>query len=281
MWEGGERWELRAWGPPAPLPLGSLQPLSQLLQLRMRRQRLSHPGVVHGHEAAGGDSQLYVVVPARSGARCVRKADLFLPTFHILHAPRRETKDQLFNRVRRINLKPHQIQSANKNCLNKRPGTEGGGGGLLATITSFHKTVYPHNLERHLKSLIPIGMKVPVPAGRWAVPSPVPALLGGRRIRGGHWERAETGQLQPECCLKAPSPPFSPSHPLFSPILKGSKMVTRFKAEASKMLHNREDKGGLGALLPNPQPTAVQPPGLGPLPGAAPPLGFGVSPTQC
>lgn len=47
------------------------------------------------------------------------------------------------------------------------------------------------------------------------------------------------------------------------------------------MLHNRQDKGGLGALLPNPRPTAVQPPGLGPLPGAAAPLGFGVSPPRC
>lgn len=46
---------LRSWGrardgssqlgaPPAPLRLGSVQPLSQLLQLRIRRQRLSHPG---------------------------------------------------------------------------------------------------------------------------------------------------------------------------------------------------------------------------------------------
>lgn len=80
----------------------------------------------------------------------------------------------------------------------------------------------------------------------------LPMMLGGRRgARGGHGECAETGQLQPECfsstskprLLSPPNP--SPSHPLFKPVLKGSKMVTRFKAEASKMLHNREDKGGL------------------------------------
>lgn len=65
-------------------------------------------------------------------------------------------------------------------------------------------------------------MKVPVPAGRWAVHSPVPALLGGRSIRGGHWERAETGQLQPECCRRpqSPLPTLLPIPPPIQPDFK-------------------------------------------------------------
>lgn len=72
---------------------------------------------------------------------------------------------------------------------------------------------------------------------------------------GSHWEDIEMGQLQFECfsltskpqLLFHPPPTLPPSpfrsNPLFSLILKGSKMVTRFKAEASKMLNNRPDKG--------------------------------------
>ena len=200
-----------------------------------------------------------------------------MPTFHILHAPRQETKDQLFNGVLRINLKPHQIQSGNKNCPNKRPGTKGGGGGLFATITSFHKTVYPHNLERHLKSLIPTGMKVLVLSKQVDCPgaAALPMVLGGRGgARGGHGECAETGQLQPECFSSASKPRLlfpphpSPAHPLFSQLLKGSKTVTRPKAEASKMPHNGEDKGGLRgwSLIqrprqrgPDPEPARIRP----------------------
>lgn len=148
-----------------------------------------------------------------------------MPTFHILHAPRRETKDQLFNGVLRINLKPHQIQSGNKNCPNKRPGTEGGGGGRFPTITSFHKTVYPHNLERHLKSLIPIGMKVLVPSKQVDCPgaAALPMLLGGRGgARGGHGECAQTGQLQPECLPSTSKPrPLSPAPLSIPPPIQG------------------------------------------------------------
>lgn len=158
---------------------------------------------------------------------------------------------------------------------------KGGGGALLATITSFHKTVYPHNSERHLKSLIPIGMKVLVLSKQVDCPEAagLPVILGGRRgACGGHRECAEMGQLQPECFSSASkpwllSPPHpSPSLPLFNLVLKGSKMVTRFRAEASKMLHNREDKGVLRgqSLIQRPWQCSPDPAlrGLNPLPRA-------------
>lgn len=160
--------------------------------------------------------------------------------FHILHAPRRETKDQLFNGVLRINLKPHQIQSGNKNCPNKRPGTEGGGGSLFSTITSFHKTVYPHNLERHLKSLIPTGMKVLVLSKQVDCPAAakLPVMLGGcRGARGGHGECAETEQLQPECFSSTSKPRLLSPPPRSSP----PPIQPRFK-KAAKRLQGLEQR---------------------------------------
>lgn len=40
----GEGWELAAWGPPSTAAFGLCAAPFQLLQLRIRRQRLSHPG---------------------------------------------------------------------------------------------------------------------------------------------------------------------------------------------------------------------------------------------
>lgn len=83
---------------------------------------------------------------------------------------------------------------------------------------------------------------------------------GGRVANAARWPRrcpwgsrgmcscSLNASLQPQSL--SPSPPHpSASHPLFKPVLKGSKMVTRFKAEASKMLHKGRTKACGGRSL--------------------------------